>query len=122
MNDPQDWLDEAHLRLRDGRSLLNDKRYARSVTTAYFALHAAGKGLFLTRDVEIKEHPALYKMISLHFVKAGDLPDDTAKFMQWLYEQREQADYYLERFTEREAASILDDTRSRIQEMEALLT
>ena len=74
MSMPQDWMIEARLRLEDALLLFNKGRHARSVSAAYYAFHAAGKGLLLTREIEIDSHPALRKQLSLHFVRGGLLP------------------------------------------------
>jgi uncharacterized protein (UPF0332 family) len=69
----QDWIEEGALRLGDARRLLDRGRNSRAVSAAYYAVHAAGKGLLLAVEGidELASHDALYKLLSQHFVRDG---------------------------------------------------
>jgi len=118
----QDWIEEGALRLGDARRLLDRGRNSRAVSAAYYAVHAAGKGLLLTVEGidELASHDALYKLLSQHFVRDGKLPDDTASRIQELLEERLAADYDLARYDVAEARSRLDDAEALIDRFNAL--
>lgn len=120
---PQDWLEEAALRLEDARQLMDRGRNGRGISAAYYAVHAAGKGLLLTVEGidELASHDALYKLLSQHFVRDGKLPDDTASRIQELLEERLAADYDLALHSVEEATALLDDAEALLEHIDALV-
>lgn len=121
MSSSRDWVEEARLRLEDGRLLLERDRERRALSAAYYALHAAGKGGLLSVGVEINTHTALYKQLSKHFVRSGQLPEETASLIQDLYAKRLAADYDLRSFSAQEVRRMLDRVERLIDHIETLL-
>jgi uncharacterized protein (UPF0332 family) len=121
MNTPRDWIEEAMLRLEDVRSLLERKRPGRAVSTAYYAVHADGKGVLRAVDVEIETHNALYVQLSLHFVRKGALPNRTASLVQDLQQERLAVDYRLKCHGEADAVALVDDAQTLVDRIDALV-
>ena len=121
--DRKGWIEEAALRLTDARLLLRRDRNGRAVSAAYYAVHAAGKGLLLTVEEGIDEltsHDALRRLLGKHFVRTGQLPDDTASRIQKRSEGRQAADYDLRSYDAAEARRQLDDADALIDRLGAL--
>lgn len=119
---PQDWLDEAALRLEDARALLDRGRSGRAVSAAYYAVHAAGKGVLLTTEVEeLRSHRALVGLVGYHFVRLGQLPGDTTSVIKNLQEKRSGADYNLASYDTIEARDRLGDAETLVERFEALV-
>jgi hypothetical protein len=79
--------------------LLVDSDMARSsIDRAYYAAFHAASALLASIGIYPGTHDGVIAMLSLHFVKPGDLPAATAKELQHLFNQRLIADYkgYLE--------------------------
>jgi len=119
---PEDWIEEAALRLTDARLLLRRDRNGRAVSAAYYAVHAAGKGLLLTVEGidELTSHDALRRLLGKHFVRTGQLPHDTASRIQKRSEGRQAADYDLRSYDAAEARRQLDDADALIDRLGAL--
>jgi uncharacterized protein (UPF0332 family) len=108
MSGPSVWIEEARLRLDDARRLLERDRPARAVSTAYFACHAAGRGLLRREEVYAHTHSGLRNRIGYHFVRTERCPSDTTQWLAELEQLRQEADYELRAFSEQEATSHLE--------------
>jgi uncharacterized protein (UPF0332 family) len=114
-------MDEADHRLDDARTLHERDRHARAISTCYYAVLAAGKGALKAEGVHVSSHKALRVHLGKVFIRHGDLPDDTAAFIEGLYKDRLQADYELASFSEDTALSVIAEASDRIRRFEALL-
>jgi uncharacterized protein (UPF0332 family) len=114
-------MDEAYLRLEDAEMLHERDRHARAISSCYYAVLAAGKGALKTEGVEISSHKALRVHLGKVFIRHGDLPDDTAAFIEELYKDRLQADYELVSFSEETASNVIAEVSERMRSFEALL-
>lgn len=121
MSSARAWMDEAYLRLEDAEMLHERNRYARAMSACYYAVLAAGKGALKAERVEISSHKALRVHLGKVFIRHGDLPDDTAAFIEELYKDRLRADYELVAFFEEATSKIIAEVRERIRRFEALL-
>jgi len=115
MSGPAAWMEEARLRLDDARLLLERDRPARSVSTAYFACHAAGRGLLRSEGVSTHTHSGLRNRIGYHFVREDRCPPETTQWFAELEQLRQEADYELRIFSQEEATSHLDTARRCVQ-------
>jgi uncharacterized protein (UPF0332 family) len=113
-------MDEAYHRLDDARMLRERNRYARTVSACYYAVLAAGKGALKAEGVQVSSHKALRVHLGKVFIRHGDLPDDTAAFIEELYKERLRADYELVSFSEETALTVIAEVRERMQRFEAL--
>lgn len=55
------------------------------------------------------------------FIRHGDLPEDTAAFIERVYKDRRRADYELVSFTTHGASRMIDDVRKQIEHFSDLL-
>ena len=121
MSTAHEWMNEAVQRLGDAELLHERGRYARSVSACYYAVLAAGKGALKRRGVDISSHKALRVHLGRVFIRHGDLPDDTAAFIDELYKDRLQADYELASFDADTTADEIVEVRERIEDFSDLL-
>ena len=111
MSTAREWIDEADLRVGDAEMLHEHGRHARSISACYYAVLAAGKGALKARGVDVSSHKALRIHLGKVFIRHGDLPDDTAAFVEDLYKNRLRADYELVTFSADAAARAIDEVR-----------
>ena len=121
MNTALDWMREAHRRLDDAEVLHERDRHARSISACYYAVLAAGKGALKTEGVEVSSHKALRIHLGKVFIRNGDLPDDTAAFVEDLHKDRLRADYELASFSPDAASRKVAEVGERIDQFAELL-
>lgn len=121
MSTASDWMEEADHRLDDARVLRERGRHARAISASYYAVLAAGKGALKTEGVQISSHKALRVHLGKVFIRHGDLPDDTAAFIEELYKDRLRADYELVSFPEETASHVIAEVSERMRRFKALL-
>lgn len=121
MSDSEAWLEEARLRLDDARVLLERDRSARAVSTAYFACHAAGRGLLRGEGVYAHTHSGLRNRIGYHFVREERCPPDVTQWLAELEQLRQEADYELRTFGDQEATSYLQNARRCVRVFASVL-
>ncbi|MEF8794968.1 MAG: HEPN domain-containing protein [Salinivenus sp.] len=114
-------MEEAYHRLDDARVLRERDRHARAISSSYYAVLAAGKGALKAEGMEVSSHKALRVHLGKVFIRHGDLPDDTAAFIEELYKDRLQADYELVSFPEETASNVIAEVSGRMRRFEALL-
>lgn len=77
----------------------------------YAALHHA-RALLLSMDIIPKSHKGTITLFSLHFIKSGIIPKEFGVIFSILQKIREDSDYEIGTFYERdEAERLLEDTR-----------
>ena len=77
----------------------------------YAALHHA-RALLLSIDIIPKSHKGALTLFSLHFIKTGIIPKEIGVIFSILQKIREDSDYEIGTFYEREEAErLLEDTR-----------
>lgn len=121
MSTASEWIEEAYFRLDDAEVLYERGRYARSVSASYYAVLAVGKGVLKAEGVEVSSHKALRIHLGKVFIRHGDLPDDTAAFVEGLYKNRLQADYELASFSEDAASDAIAEVHERMEQFTGLL-
>lgn len=121
MSTAHEWMDEAYRRLDDAEALHERARHARAISACYYAVLAVGKGALKTEGVEISSHKALRVHLGKVFIRDGDLPDDTAVFLEDLYKDRLRADYELASFSRHTASEKVADVRKRLDWLAELM-
>lgn len=67
--------------------------WRKAMANLYYASYNATSALLWSKGIRAESHDGAQSMLSLHFVKAGVLPRDTAKKMNSLMALRHAADY-----------------------------
>jgi len=79
--------------LRAADLLVANELYSDAISRLYYCVLARVRALLLTLDLETRSHEAALRLLSLHFVKAGTLPRETAHVFAKLMKFREEAAY-----------------------------
>ena len=79
--------------LRAADLLADNELFSDAISRLYYCVLSHVRALPLTLDVETRSHEAALRLLSLHFVKAGTLPRETAHVFAKLMKFREEADY-----------------------------
>jgi uncharacterized protein (UPF0332 family) len=69
------------------------RTYRKAVHNLYYAALDAASALLWSKGIRIESHDAAQSLLSLHFVKSGALPRDTASRLNDLMAKRHAADY-----------------------------
>ena len=79
--------------LRAADLLAANGLFSDAISRLYYCVLSHVRALLLTLDLETRSHEAALRLLSLHFVKAGTLPRETAHVFAKLMKFREEADY-----------------------------
>ena len=90
MNTPEQWMENAQLRLEVARFLFKQERYGLCVTQLYFAVFAASKALLVSRGVHQKSHGEVHHDLYKTFGHTVD-----TRLVSNLRKEREAFDYEL---------------------------
>jgi len=112
------YLTSAEERLKEARILQNEASYAGSISRSYYAFLDAATACLLTKGLIPRSHTGAIELLSLHFIKKGDLDK---KYVQWfkkIKKDREEADYkHGKTFTRKEAEETLKQAREFVSEI-----
>lgn len=73
--------------------LAANELFSDAVSRLYYYLLSHVRALLLTAGLEPRSHEGALRLLSLHFIKAGPLPRETAHVFSKLMKFREEADY-----------------------------
>ena len=73
--------------------LAANELFSDAVSRLYYYLLSHVRALLLTVGLEPRSHEGALRLLSLHFIKAGPLPRETAHVFSKLMKFREEADY-----------------------------
>ncbi len=108
--------------LRSAELLIAQSLFADSVSRAYYAALHFARALLLLRGAEPRTHAGVQRLLSLEFVRSGDLPAAMSHHLSALEKQRSDADYTAEIVFDHEAAALaLDHARAFITAARAVL-
>ena len=108
-------LCSGHETLTEARVLCDNRLYNGAVARAYYAAFHCARAVLFLRGLETRTHRGVIQMLTLHLVRAGDLPKEAAALLAQLATNRELADY-------RSPASFVeDDARQAVADAEAFI-
>lgn len=86
-------LGRAERSVEAARQLASGEYYDFAASRAYYAAFYAAKAALLEEGLEFSKHSAVVAAIHQRYVKAGRLPTEQGKALNWLFELRGIADY-----------------------------
>lgn len=115
-------LEKAERKLKAARKLCQEEMYEDAISRAYYAMYHAALALLLTKGVSPRTHSGMLTMLSLHFVKSAELPDEYFRMISKDKELRENGDYEL--FydgTSEETEMVVDDACKFVKKVKEML-
>ena len=98
--------------LKSAEALIELNLILDGLSRAYYAALHHARALLLSIDVIPKSHKGALTLFSLHFIKTGLIPKEIGVIFSILQKIREDSDYEIGTFYERdEAERLLEDTR-----------
>ena len=115
-------LEKAERKLKAAEKLHENDMYEDAVSRAYYAMYHAAMALLLTKDISPRTHSGMLTMLSLHFVKSGEMQEEYFQMISKDKELRENGDY--EPFfegTSEEAMLVINDAHKFIEKAKEIL-
>lgn len=82
--------------LKSARILQENGLYFKSIVSSYYAVYHAAKAALLLKGIVPQSHEGVERMLSLYYVKTGELEVNIGRIIGRLMKLREEADYYPE--------------------------
>ncbi len=86
-------LSIAKEKLESAQLLLDNQRYANSVSKAYYAMYHAARAVLFIKNVDPHKHSGVVKMFGLHYVQPAIVEKKYSKALSYIKELRERCDY-----------------------------
>ena len=79
--------------LESAEVLIHGNFQSGAVNRLYYACFYAASALLLCKDINVKSHAGVLKMLGLHFVQPGILSKETGRYYAELLMYRQDSDY-----------------------------
>lgn len=86
-------LGKSEHRLKVARNLHQQEEYEDAVSRAYYSIFHAAHAALLTEGVRAKTHRGLSSLFGFHLIKNGKVPENLAKYLRNIRDDREESDY-----------------------------
>jgi uncharacterized protein (UPF0332 family) len=87
------WLEKADQDLASARGNLSEGRLQNSVRDAYFACFHAFSAILIRTGKPFRKHSEVRSILHRDYVKTKKLPIQWGKHYDWLFDNRQKADY-----------------------------
>jgi uncharacterized protein (UPF0332 family) len=87
------YMEMARQRLKIAKVALEMEDFRDSVSRAYYAMFDAATALLITKDLVPKSHIGAIRLLGLHFIKTGIVPDEFGRWFEKIQRARLGADY-----------------------------
>ena len=116
------WLDKSDDDIESASANFSANRLQNAVRDAYFACFHAFAALLLKEGKTFKRHKEVRSALHRDFVRKGKLDPMWGKHYDWLFENRQKADYRpLVEFEPEQVNEIIEQTHGFLEEMKRLL-
>ena len=116
------WLDKSDDDIESASANFSANRLQNAVRDAYFACFHAFAALLLKEGKTFKRHKEVRSALHRDFVRKGKLDPMWGKHYDWLFENRQKADYRpLVEFEPEQVKEIIEQTHGFLEEMKRLL-
>jgi len=117
------WLDKSDDDIESASANFSANRLQNAVRDAYFACFHAFAALLLKEGKTFKRHKEVRSALHRDFVRKGKLDPMWGKHYDWLFENRQKADYRpLVEFEPEQVKEIIEQTHDFLEEMKRLLS
>ena len=100
------YLQKAEGKLEVAKKLFVTSDYEDAVSRAYYAVYHVTQALLLTEGERAETHKGVIILFSLLFIKTGKFSKNLGKFLANLKDERENGDYEVFSYIDRETAEI----------------
>ena len=116
------WMDKARADLESSRDNLNAGRYSNAVRDAYFACFHAFSAVLFKEGKTFRKHKEVRASLHRDFIRAERLAPSWGKHFDWLFDNRQKADYRpLVEFEPEQVREIIDKSADFTEEMKNIL-
>ena len=116
------WLEKADQDITSAQENSTAGRYSNAVRDAYFACFHAFSSVLLESGKTFRKHKEVRSALHREFVRSRKIDPRWGKHYDWLYDNRQKADYRpLVDFDPEQVEEIIDQSRAFVEEMKRLL-
>jgi uncharacterized protein (UPF0332 family) len=116
------WLEKATQDLASARDNLSKDRLMNAVRDAYFACFHAFSSVLLKDGKSFKRHKEVRSTLHRDYVRIGKVSGEWGKHYDWLFDNRQKADYRpLVRFDPDQVKDIVDRRDAFVKEMKKIV-
>jgi len=87
------WLNRAEEYLRAAELEFQNEFYARSISTAYYAMFYAATGALTSIGVKRAKHTGVVSAFGEYFIRSGKLSSEMGRLLNQTMDDREESDY-----------------------------
>ena len=117
------WIEKAHEDIESALDNFSAERLQNAVRDAYFACFHALSALILKDGKTFKKHKEVRSALHRDLIRAGKINASWGKHYDWLFDNRQKADYRpLVKFERDQVQEIIDETSAFLKEIERLLS
>ncbi len=116
------WIEKAHQDIASARDNLAGQRFQNAVRDAYFAYFHAFSALLFQEGRSFRKHRQVRSILHRDFIRNGRLEVEWGKRYDWLFDNRQQADYRpLVYFDPDEVREVIEQASEFVKKMELLV-
>ncbi len=116
------WLEKAGQDLASAEANFSAGRLENGVRDAYFACFHIFSALLLKHGKNFRKHKEVRSALHRDYVRTNQLAPYWGKYYDWLYENRQKADYRpLVQFDSDQVKQIIEESGAFVQEVKRLL-
>ena len=117
------WIEKAHEDIGSALDNFSAGRLQNAVRDAYFACFHAVAALLFKEGQTFKKHKEVRSALHRDLIRVGKINAFWGKHYDWLFDNRQKADYRpLVQFDRDQVQEIIDQTSAFLREMERLLS
>jgi len=117
------WLEKAGQDISSAQENFSTGRHANAVRDAYFACFHALSSVLLKSGKPFRRHSEVRAALHRDFVRPGNIDSKWGKHFDWLFDNRQKADYRpLITFESEQVKEIVEQSRVFVEEMRRLLS
>ena len=116
------WLEKANEDIASALDNHTGNRFPNAVRDAYFACFHAFSAVLFKEGRSFKKHKEVRSTLHRNYIKTGKIDTSWGKHYDWLFDNRQKADYRpLVEFQEEQVSEIIKKSSEFVNEMTALL-
>lgn len=116
-----DWMDKARADLGSAWDNFNSGRYSNAIRDAYFACFHAFSSILFKEGRIFKKHKEVRSALHPDFIRSRRIDSTWGKHYDWLFDNRQKADYRpMVQFEAEQVKEILDKSGEFVNEMQKM--
>lgn len=117
------WIEKAYQDLASARDNLAGKRFQNAISDEYFACFHALAALLFKEGKTFRKHREVRASLHRDYIKTGKIEPSWGKHYDWLFENRQKADYSpLVSFESNQVRDVIEQSSKFVKKIEQLVS